>query len=199
MIRVGFHTEAQSLVIEGCNVYPARSLTVHPTADEGFYEIWSLAGRSERKVRWSEVAPLLGEAVPFATEAEAISYLEEEFAKPPASQETEAVAVTPLGGHRVVWQANDGITYASSDDPDSADAVLGITTGAVDAGEAADVLRLGPLTEPSWSWARGPVYLGPEGMLVQPAPSHGVVLQVAAATSPTTIFVSIQEPYHLAA
>lgn len=104
------------------------------------------------------------------------------------------LAATGLSGHRLVTPQPDGtVGYADPNDPAQIHAPLWLTLGAAEPGAETDVLLQGPVVEPSWSWAVGPVYLGPAGMPVQPAPV-GVVFcaQVGYATGPTSLYLDRQ-------
>lgn len=88
----------------------------------------------------------------------------------------------------------DVITYADKDIPEHAGLVFGVTKGASSTGEMAHVQIHGMMTEPSWNWTPGPVFLGNNGMLTQDLPTTGFTLQVGSATSPQTLFINIQTP-----
>jgi hypothetical protein len=112
----------------------------------------------------------------------------------PAGGYAVGTAASTLSGHRVVTASPDGTwRYASNDNLADLTAPLWVTTGAVDAGEQGEAVILGPITEPSWSWTPGPVYLGVDGMLTQvppTAPAAVFLAQVGFATSATTLFVA---------
>lgn len=108
-------------------------------------------------------------------------------------------AASTIGGHRVVRASPDGPVYASSDTPAAATLVLGITSAAAEAGFPIDIVRSGLMTETTWAWQLGPIYLGLAGVLTQAPPSAGFLLQVATAISATTVVVEIDEPFILAA
>ncbi|GJE54597.1 hypothetical protein [Methylobacterium thuringiense] len=198
---VGFDEMTGSLVIMDNGVFPAGSLIAYPSPWPERIQVDSIAGRGEQIIEWHDVRRL-DPADPWmpASLDEALAYLRGEFAKRPAVEDgfvlTEA-ASTAMGGHRVVARRDGALVYATYDDPAAVEAVIGVTRGAVDVGGTPDIQRVGPLQEPSWSWADGPVYLGANGQLTQQAPEHGAVLQMGVAVSPTTVFLDIQEPYHL--
>lgn len=102
-------------------------------------------------------------------------------------------AATALSGHRVVTQLADGtIGYASNDNLAHVHAPLWITSGAASSGGEVQAVMFGSMTEPTWSWTPGPVYLGTTGQLTQSAPTPpgaAFLAQVGAATSPTSLFV----------
>jgi hypothetical protein len=106
-------------------------------------------------------------------------------------------AATTLSGHRVVKALDNGqVNYADNTLADAL-TVCGITTGAVIGGAVATVQASGSLTEPSWTWVAGPVYLAANGNLTQSVPVSGVVLQVGVALSATELFIDIKTPIAL--
>ncbi|MEE8629068.1 hypothetical protein [Methylobacterium ajmalii] len=109
------------------------------------------------------------------------------------------VGPAALGGHWVVRGSPSGVVFASSDAVADAAQVLGVTAAAAVAGAPADIIRSGVMTETTWTWQPGPLYLGLNGLMTQTAPSTGFVLQVATAISATTVVVEIDEPFILAA
>jgi len=99
-----------------------------------------------------------------------------------------------LSGHRAVTATSAGtLEYASNIRPDHVWAPLWLTLGAANTGTDAEVLLIGPIDEPSWTWQPGPIYLGRDGQLTQtpPAAADGdlFLAQLGAATSPTSIFL----------
>ncbi len=111
----------------------------------------------------------------------------------PAGGYAVGTAATPLSGHRAVTAGPDGTwRYASNDNLADLAAPLWITIGAVDAGAQGEAVILGPITDPTWSWTPGPVYLGMNGLLTQTpptAPDAAFLVQIGFATSATTLFV----------
>jgi hypothetical protein len=111
----------------------------------------------------------------------------------PAGGYAVGTAAAALSGHRVVTASADGTwRYASNDNLADFAAPLWVTTGAVDAGEQGEAVILGPMTEPSWSWTPGPVFLGANGVLTQTppaAPAAAFLAQIGYATSATGLFV----------
>lgn len=103
------------------------------------------------------------------------------------------VAASALSGHRVVTPAPDGsLNYASNATAGHLHMPLWITSGAASSGGQVNALMFGAMTEPSWSWTPGPVYLGTNGLLTQTppaAPGAVFIAQVGTATSPTSVFV----------
>lgn len=100
------------------------------------------------------------------------------------------VAAEALGGHRVVTiNEINQLVYASNDNSGQIEAPLWLTLGAISPGATDSVLAFGPVTEPSWSWNPGPVFLGTDGLLTQDAPEIPALfaVQVGFAMSSTRI------------
>lgn len=107
-------------------------------------------------------------------------------------------AATVLSGHRVVTTDADGnVVYASAD----VDLIgpFWVTTGAAIQGADVTCVALGPVDEPSWTWApHTALYLGLNGALTAVAPTAGLLVRVATAITPTSIFVDPTTPILLA-
>lgn len=99
-------------------------------------------------------------------------------------------AAEDIGGHRVVTLNEDNqLVYASNDNSGQVESPLWLSLGAIMNGAIDSVLAFGPITEPSWSWNPGPVYLDVDGLLTQDAPEAPALfaVQVGFATSSTRI------------
>lgn len=108
------------------------------------------------------------------------------------------VAATALSGHRAVWLSADGLRYADPADLSNADAVFGISTYAVAAGQDVLVQSSGVMVEPSWDWTPSePLFLGPQGHLTHGHASDGVLVELGIALSPTSILIRIQQAIFL--
>lgn len=116
-------------------------------------------------------------------------------AGPPGGGSGSSVIVTgtagvDLSGHQaVVRQADGTFVYADNTTPAHLALPVGITSGAATSGDQVQVVMFGELTEPSWTWAPGPIFLGAGGALTQTVPDSGFLAQLAAATGATTVFV----------
>lgn len=104
-----------------------------------------------------------------------------------------------LGGHRVVaLDATGAVVLASNLNLSQAESVLGITTGATEAGSFPTIQRSGEIVEPSWNWTLGqPIFLGTGGLLTQTPPTLGFLLHVAFPISPTRAFIDIKQAFIL--
>jgi hypothetical protein len=88
-----------------------------------------------------------------------------------------------------------GIAKASSSVVNSANKILGLTSGSVVNGQPVEVVTSGTITEPSWSWLIGDaVYVSTNGTLAQTVPTSGYILQVGVATNSTTINIDLKLP-----
>lgn len=107
----------------------------------------------------------------------------------------EFAAAVALGGHRAVRLLAGEAIYADNAVVEDANVVLGITQGAVGAGDLAPIQTGGLMTEPSWTWTPdAPVFVGANGVLVQPSPITGFSLVVGVATSATQIHIGARTP-----
>lgn len=115
---------------------------------------------------------------------------------PPGNSNVSYTAGVALGGHRaVVLDASENAIYADHTNLAHADKVIGITTGAVTAGDAASIQTEAEITEPSWSWTLDqPIFLGATGLLTQTPPSSGFLLVMGFPISATKMFLAIGEP-----
>lgn len=109
------------------------------------------------------------------------------------------MATTGIGGHGAVRAVSGGLAVASSSDMTHFGAVVGVTLGFAAAGTPCAYVAAGPVVEPSWSWAPGPVLLGTDGTLTQREPSAGFVQQIGVSDAPTRLIVGIEPPFSLGA
>lgn len=131
---------------------------------------------------------------------ETIEIIERGEQGPPGSGGSTALTMTAgaaLSGRRMVVTNSSGhAIYADQTMIDHAHRVLGITTGAAALGAAVIVQTSGEFTESTWNWnIDHPIFLGINGQLTQTVPATGVLLQVAAPMSTTTILIGTKMPY----
>jgi hypothetical protein len=108
------------------------------------------------------------------------------------------IADINLSGHRAVKAVSgDRVSLVSSANPADIGLAIAITTGAASADAVANLRAYGEITEPSWSWTPGPVFLGVNGVLTQTAPTTGYVQQIGVALSSTKLMVNIRPPIRL--
>jgi hypothetical protein len=91
--------------------------------------------------------------------------------------------ITTNGAGEAVYATPDTLANA---------VVVGISTTAGGAGDTITVKTTGELSDASWSWTKGAIYLGANGVLTQTAPSGGsIVVHVAKAITATKILIDI--------
>lgn len=111
----------------------------------------------------------------------------------PANIDFSAEAGENLSALRAVrLDGLNKLRYASNDTATNANAV-GIITAAVSAGATGNVRYAGLLSDASWSWSQGAIYIGDNGVLTQTAPSGGLIMrEIARAISTTQIIIDIE-------
>lgn len=109
------------------------------------------------------------------------------------SQDLQLTAGASLSALRAVTTNSSGeAVYASTDTLGNAQ-VVGITMGAASSGAQVGVKTFGPISDASWNWTKGPVFLGTNGALTQTAPSGGaIIVQVGRALTATQLFVDVE-------
>jgi len=110
----------------------------------------------------------------------------------PISDDVSLTAGVSLSALRAVTSNTSGeAVYASNDTLANAQ-VIGITSNAASAGAGVTIKTSGIMTDASWSWTKGTVYLGSNGTLTQTAPSGGAILvHVGRALTATTLQIDI--------
>lgn len=119
---------------------------------------------------------------------------------PSGGETLQKYSLVAISGHKVVISSgNDEISYASNNVLDHQFRVVGITLNSASIGFPIEVRQFGEITEPSWSFSVGPVFLGVNGELTQVPPVSPAVfsLIMGYALSPTTINVNIQSPINI--
>lgn len=119
---------------------------------------------------------------------------------PSGGETLQKYALSIISGHKVVISSgNNEISYASNNVRDHQFRVVGITLNSANVGFPIEVRQFGEITEPSWNFVVGPVFLGVNGELTQVPPVSPAVfsLIMGYALSPTTINVNIQSPINI--
>ena len=107
----------------------------------------------------------------------------------------ELVAGVPLSGDRAVIANSAGqAIYADGANPSHIGRVIGITVNAAASGANVAIAPSGELTEVSWNWIPGAVFVGANGFLTQTPPASGFTQAIAAVITPTRIRVQILSP-----
>lgn len=102
----------------------------------------------------------------------------------------DVTAAEAISGHRAVYVDDLGLLRAASPGLIPEFPPVGIITAAVMAGAAIRVQPAGLVTEGSWNWNQGPIYLGPNGTLTQVVPLTGAIFEIGASAGPTRLMVA---------
>lgn len=117
---------------------------------------------------------------------------------PPGGQEIRRVAFGAIGGHKAVRSLGAACAYASCDVRADAETLIGVTLEAAANGDFVRIASQEEIVEPSWSFVPGPVFVGFNGGLVQPAPTveQGAVFirQIGVATASDRLLIQIRPP-----
>lgn len=110
----------------------------------------------------------------------------------PVADELSLVAGTNLSALRAVTTNGSGEAVYASNDTLSNAQVVGLTVNAANSGNNVTIKTNGVITDASWNWTKGTVYLGTNGQLTQTAPSGGaVIVHVGKALTATKLQVDI--------
>ena len=143
-------------------------------------------------IKW---APIDGDfsdlpVIDFVTEAEVATMIEA------AKTDATNTASGAIGGHRIVSSVGDSLVALTDlTDTDSVNAVIGLTTGAVESGEVVTLQSSGFITETSWSWTpKQRVFCGASGVPTQTLPASGAIVTIGVAVSATKMLMRIEPP-----
>ena len=107
----------------------------------------------------------------------------------------ELVAGVALSGDRAVIADSAGqAIYADGANPSHIGRVIGITVTSAASGANVAIAPSGELTETSWNWTPGAVFVGANGVLTQAPPASGFTQAIAVVITPTRIRVQILSP-----
>jgi hypothetical protein len=110
----------------------------------------------------------------------------------PAAIDTTLVASTSLSALRCITTDGSGLAKYATPDSLANAVVIGISTTAANTGENITIKTSGQITDASWNWTKGVIYLGANGVLTQTAPTGGsIVVHVAKAITSTTLIIDI--------
>lgn len=112
---------------------------------------------------------------------------------PGADAPTGMLAGHILSGHRLVVPApGDTVVYADHGNPSDLGRPVWLTTAAAVQGSSAILAAYGLVTESSWAWSLGPIYVGANGLMVQTPPATGYSRQIGTAVDTDTIWLDPQ-------
>jgi hypothetical protein len=110
----------------------------------------------------------------------------------PAAIDTTLVASTSLSALRCITTDSSGLAKYATPDSLANAVVIGISTTAASTGQNITIKTSGQITDASWNWTKGAIYLGANGVLTQTAPTGGsIVVHVAKAITATTLIIDI--------
>lgn len=109
-----------------------------------------------------------------------------------ANIDTSLVAGESISALRCITTNGSGQAVYATPDTLANAVVIGVSTTSGSSGETITVKTTGELTDASWNWTKGAIYLGANGVLTQTAPSGGsIVVHVAKAITATKILIDI--------
>jgi hypothetical protein len=109
-----------------------------------------------------------------------------------ANIDTSLVAGESISALRCITTNGSGQAVYATPDTLANAVVIGVSTTSGSSGETITVKTTGELSDASWSWTKGAIYLGANGVLTQTAPSGGsIVVHVAKAITATKILIDI--------
>ncbi len=97
-----------------------------------------------------------------------------------------------LGGYRAVYADSNYVYHADKDTATDRDKIVGITDSPYNINENAGIFVNGSVTNGSWSFTPGPVFVGTDGVLTQPEPTGtAFIVKVGVAVNSTTIVIDV--------
>ena len=110
----------------------------------------------------------------------------------PAAIDTTLVASTSLSALRCITTDSSGLAKYATPDSLANAVVIGISTTSASTGQNITIKTSGQITDASWTWTKGAIYLGANGSLTQTAPTGGsIIVHVAKAITATTLIIDI--------
>lgn len=109
-----------------------------------------------------------------------------------ANVDTVLQAATNISALRAITTDASGNAVYADNATANGSIVVGISTNAANAGANVTIKTSGTITDNSFSFSKGQIYLGSNGTLTQTAPTNGAyVVPIARALTATSIFVDI--------
>lgn len=107
-------------------------------------------------------------------------------------------AAQTISALRIVSRTGNTYDLTNLSSASSVWAIAGLAVSSASAGDTIKPVREEFVTDSGWNWnLNAPIFLGTNGTLTQSAPSVDYRIIVARPSTPTTIFVSIEEPIKL--
>jgi hypothetical protein len=109
-----------------------------------------------------------------------------------ANIDTSLTAGMSISALRCITTNSSGEAVYATPDTLANAVVIGISTTAGNTGETITIKTSGQLSDASWNWTKGAIYLGANGSLTQTAPTGGsIIVHVAKAITSTTLIIDI--------
>jgi hypothetical protein len=109
-----------------------------------------------------------------------------------ANIDTSLTAGMSISALRCITTDSSGLAKYATPDSLANAVVIGISTTAASTGQNITIKTSGQLSDASWNWTKGAIYLGANGVLTQTAPSGGsIIVHVAKAITATTLIIDI--------
>lgn len=110
---------------------------------------------------------------------------------PAGGSVVQVIAGETLSGHRAIRLSNGLAYYCDAMNLAHVGTGIGVSTGAALINETVNVQTLGTLSEPSWTWIDGPIYVGANGQLTQSITGL-FIQQIGVATNATAMNINAQ-------
>jgi hypothetical protein len=94
--------------------------------------------------------------------------------------------------YRAVKIVNGELFHCDATDAADADECVGISIQSASLGDTATIVFNGEITEPSWTWSQGAVYVGANGALTQSVSGLAFIQQIASSIAPTKVIVDVK-------
>ena len=110
----------------------------------------------------------------------------------PANIDTVLEAAESISALRAITTDGSGKAVYATNATASGSVVIGISTTSGSTGANINIQTAGTLTDASWSWSKGLIWLGTNGALTQTVPTNGAyAVPIAKAITATTIIIDV--------
>lgn len=110
----------------------------------------------------------------------------------PANIDTVLEAAESISALRAITTDGSGKAVYATNATAPGSVVIGISTTSGSTGANINIQTAGTLTDASWNWSKGLVWLGTNGTLTQTVPTSGAyIVPIAKAITATTIIIDV--------
>lgn len=110
----------------------------------------------------------------------------------PANIDTVLEAAQSISALRAITTDGSGKAIYATNATASGSVVIGISRTSGNTGANINIQTAGTLTDASWSWSKGLIWLGTNGALTQTVPTNGAyIVPIAKAITATTIIIDV--------